>query len=153
MKYYSLAFTYKFHESNAFKKNGIVLLRWKIQIPQEMMPGFPVFLVPHQTAVALAEEWMLVGVLLCSMPLLSLPLPSAVGIFTVLFSTSFKSDSVTSCHYSVLPLSALMCLAPISSFLWCKSSPVQQQSPLGFPASTSVMWLTASQQWPFFVWL
>lgn len=94
MKYHSLAFTYKLHEPNAFKKNEIVLLRWKIQIPQEMIPVFPVFLVPHQTAVALAEEWMLVGVLLCSMSLLRLPLPRAVGIFVVLFSTSFESDTV-----------------------------------------------------------
>lgn len=60
-----------------------------------MIPVLPVFLVLHQrAAITLTEEWMLVRVLLCSTYLLSPPLPSAAGIFKVLFSTAFESDTV-----------------------------------------------------------
>lgn len=58
-----------------------------------MIPVLPIFFVLCQTTT-FTEEWTLVRVLLSSMYLLILPLPSAAGIFKVLFSTSFESDTV-----------------------------------------------------------
>jgi len=101
-----------------------------------VIPVLPGFLVLHQaTTMTVTEELVLVRVLLCSTYLLRPPLPSAVGIFKVLFSTSFESDTVWPfltiwCYL----LSILMCHGTISSFSWCKCRSMQQESPSGFSA-------------------